>query len=439
MQSSDASSRIITTQVKPKAETALILPFSKEAFVHRYLVGQFWSLIGSNLQVSCLSLMIVMLVGRTRGLVLCGDVVAYGYLPGIFLALVTGAWLDVVDKRKVLLWCSWLGAFQASTLAIMAWGGAQHITVLEIRIMALASGFIIAVDSVNRNAIMAPMLYDQKNYATTGLIFTSLYNFGMVFGGGCAAYSVRYLGYSGSYFLDAASFIVLVIQLKRIRLPRQKLAPGLESRLNLDKIAWPKIREGIRFCWHEKGLRLSIILTGLICTFSFSYRSILRVIAEDMFRSTNADNLYSQFMTSVGIGALLGAITAIYFGRTYPKQLVVAGGIICGSSLILFSRATTPLVGTMLMFCTGFGFMSSLSTTRAAVGHIAGQEYAGRAQGLAITFFFCGVAGGSWALAHFAKRFGCPTGLLVCGIVTIAISVAMPFAPGADEIHRFKK
>lgn len=437
MQSSDASSTPAGIQSRPKAGEVLILPFSKEVFVHRYLIGQFWSLIGSNLQISCLSLMIVMRLGKVQGLVLCGDVAACAYLPGIFLALIVGAWLDVVDKRKVLLWCSWLGALQATTLAIMALDGARHITVLEIWIMAFASGLITSVDAVNRNAIMAPMLYDQKNYATTGLIFTSLYNFAMVFGGGCAAYAVRYLGYSGSYLLDALSFVALVIQLRKISLPRQKLAPGLESGLNLDKIAWPKIREGILFCWHEQGLRLSIILTGLICTFSFSYRSILRVIAEEMFGG--GDILYSQFMTSVGIGALLGAFLAIYFGKMYPKQLVVIGGIICGTSLILFSRSTTPLTGTVLMFCTGFGFMSSLSTTRAAVGHIAGHKYAGRAQGLAITFFFCGVAGGSWALAHFAKHFGCPFGLLICGIITILISLIMPFMPGANEIHRFEK
>ena len=179
------------------------------------------------------------------------------------------------------------------------------------------------------------------------------------------------------------------------------------------------------------------MLTALMCLFGFSYNSILRVVAEEMFGGT--DSLYSRFMLVNGLGCLAGAAVAIAGSSRYPKLIFIAGGLISGTSMIAFSQSKDPFWGTVLIWIMGFGLMSGLSTTRSAVGHIAGPKFAGRAQGVAITFFFGGMGLDSSALGHFAKHMGCPLGLLVCGISVIVISVAMPFMPGADEIHRFEK
>ncbi len=413
------------------------VPLKEEVYAIRYLFGQFWSLIGNNLQFASMASMIVVLLGRVQGLAVCGDIIAYNYLPGALLAIAIGAWLDGADKKKVLMWTSWLGAIQAIVFAYVARDGGTHVSVLEIRVLCIIGGFITAVDAVNRNSIMAPMLLDRSNYQRVGTIFTSLYNFAMIFGGGLAAAAVSHLGYSGSYALNAASFLVLIAMLKWIKLPGEVPTKHAEAGIGKIKRAKVRICEGISLCWKEKGLRLSIMLTGLMCLFGFSYNSILRVIAEEMFGGTDA--LYSRFMLVNGFGCLAGAIVAVAGSTRYPKHIFIGGGLISGVSMIIFSASKDPFWGTVLMGIMGFGLMSGLSTTRSAVGHIAGPEFAGRAQGVAITIFFGGMALGSSALGHFAKHMGCPLGLLICGIGVVAISAAMPFMPGASEIHRFKK
>ena len=411
-------------------------PFLRESEVIKYLFGQFWSLAGTYLQSSSLGLMIIYLLGKENGVAVCGDVIAFGYLPGFFLSGIAGIWLDTMDKRKVLMWTSSLGALQAITLAYCARGNLRFITVPEIKILAIVGGFILAVDSVNRNGIIRSLLFDRHNAQKAGAILGSLYNFSMILGGGMAALSIHYLGYSGTYIVNACGFIVLFIIMAIVKLP-SATTPQSVSTVKLMLTMWSRIKDGAKYTFGEPGLRIAIILTGLFCLFGYSYNAILRVIVEEMFKGGN--ELYSTFMKCTGLGALLGSALVIFLGSKCPKTLIVTGGLCMGGGLVAFGHSTNIHAGMAIMFVVGYGFMSCIMTTRSAVGHIASIEYAARAQGFALMIFLGAVGMGSSALGHFAKHFGCPLTLEICGSIVIVLCIITPLLPGINEITHYKK
>ncbi|MDB5259049.1 MAG: permease [Candidatus Taylorbacteria bacterium] len=407
------------------------LPLFKEPNILGYLGGQLISLSGSTLQISVISLMIVAIVGKELAPAIIGDVIAAGYLPGVFLAIFAGIWLDTVNMLKVLKATSVLGAIQGFTLAYLAMGDVHSISILQLKGLSIFLGFVNAIDAVARNGVQSHILVDRRNTQKAATLFTSLYIFAQVIGGGMAAFLISHIGYASTYAINGISYLVLILTLGRIKYIRRK-ASG----------PWPKtpnwkesIREGAKHTFCEPGIRICIILTALLCIFGFSYNALLPIIAKGpMFNGGN--ELYSQFAAWAGIGSLLACGITLIFGKKL-RMLVVSGNLILGTNLVLLAKTSDAHAAKIIMFFIGLGCMLSLITTRTAITHIAAEtakHCAARVQGFTITIFFGGMMIGSYAAGHIAKAYGCPVVLMFCGIAVIAIALVTPIMPGADEI-----
>ena len=187
------------------------------------------------------------------------------------------------------------------------------------------------------------------------------------------------------------------------------------------------------YIFSEPGIRLSIILTGLICTFGFLYLPMLSVIARDMFHG-NAIT-FSYFAAASGLGSFFGAFVILKFNDIIPhRTLVICGITLLGASLLTLSFMTYFFAGIVCIFLAGFGFMTSFSSVRSSIIHLARQDLVGIVMGITFTFFYGGMMLGAFSSGFFANLYGCPAVLMTGGIIMLAIGLTVPYLSGIKYI-----
>ena len=379
------------------------------------------------LQTAVISLLILEIVGKVGAPFWVGVVWALDLAPGCLFAPFAGLLLDRFDKRKVLIVTGLFGVAQASIFVFLTY--THQINVLEICILALCMGIVNAIDGPGRNVIIKDAVENQYNVRQASKMFTSLYNLAQILGPGLAGFMILYIGFPFTFTLNGLSFVVLIVALLNMHLP-SKIA-SVES--NQKMKVWALIGQGYTYVFSEPGIRLSIILTGLICTFGFFYIPILSVIARDMFHGSPIT--FSYFAAASGLGSFLGALVILKFNNIIPhKTLVICGITLLGASLLALSFLTHFYLAIVCIFLAGFGFMTSFSSVRSSIIHLARQDLVGIVMGITFTFFYGGMMLGAFSAGFFANIYGCSPVLVVGGIIMILIGLSVPYLSGVNDL-----
>ncbi len=392
-----------------------------------YLGGQLLSLTGTMLQTAVLSLLILEIVGKVGAPFWVGLVWALDLAPGFLFAPFAGILLDRFDKRKVLIVTGIFGVLQAFIFVFLTY--THQITVIEICVLALCMGMVNAVDGPGRNVIIKDAVENQYNVRQASKMFSSLYNLAQILGPGLAGFMILYLGFPITFIINGLSFVALIVALLNMHLPSKVISTEPNQKIKI----WALISRGYMYIFSEPGIRLSIILTGLICTFGFLYLPMLSVIARDMFHG-NAIT-FSYFAAASGLGSFFGAFVILKFNDIIPhRTLVICGITLLGASLLTLSFMTYFFAGIVCIFLAGFGFMTSFSSVRSSIIHLARQDLVGIVMGITFTFFYGGMMLGAFSSGFFANLYGCPAVLMTGGIIMLAIGLTVPYLSGIKYI-----
>ncbi len=396
-----------------------------------YLGTQLFSLTGMMLRSSVLSLFIIEAVGIRNAPTLVGTVWALNVLPGAFLGVFAGMFVDRYDKRDILRITAVLGIIQALALAFITSGNPREVAIWKIFAVMGFTGFTNMIDGIGRNAIIKDAILHHHNERLGSIMFNSLYTFAMVLGNGIAGYLVLSIGYSNSFILNGASFLVLIFGLSKLNFDHRN---GTRS---VHKPGWKGVMhsaaEGARYTFTEPGIRICILVAAAITVFGFAYNVLMSVIAKQMYFGGPKE--YSYLAAIAGMGSLIGSIVAIAWSGRAPTKFVVAGCLIAGICQIVAAQTTSIHFGALAFFGSGFGFMLAFLPIRGAVMHIVDRRLVGIVLGITFMFFYGGMMVSSFASGYIAKHYGCPAVLTGCGLALIALSIATPFLPGIDEIE----
>ncbi|MDR3557940.1 MAG: MFS transporter [Candidatus Pacebacteria bacterium] len=394
-----------------------------------YFGTQVISLTGLMMRTSILALLLIEIVGPTRAPFWIGLVASLNLIPGTFLSIFVGFFLDVYDKRRVLQITAFLGILQACGFAYLAYRhpDLRSIPLSGIVFIAAFSGLTNAVDGLCRNAIIKDALVNRYNDRIGATMFASLYTVAMIVGSGLAGYSVIYIGYANSFILNALSYIVLIFGLHMMNFDHH-----VRTHKNL-KGMMQKIRHGMIYTFKGLGLRLCIILAVVITIFGYSYNVILPIIAKEMFNGGPKE--YSYLAAIAGAGSLLGSLCAIFWSERRPVKFIVTGTFIIGLAHLGFVQMTDIHEGAIFLFLCGFGFMAGFAPIRGAIYHLAKKRRIGIVLGVLFTFFYGGMAlssfGSGWLVGHFGSR----AVLMCCGIALVITASLIPFLPGIKELE----
>lgn len=307
-----------------------------------YWTGQTVSTFGSAMTTVALPLLIFQL---TRSALNLSFTVAASVAPYLLFGLLVGAWVDRVDRRRVMI-----GTDLGRALAIASIPVAAAVGLLSVwwiyAVAFLSSTLTIWFDAANFAAV--PSLVATDALVRANAQIQASYSVARVVGPACAGALLAVLALPQLLWLDAASFLVSVGSLllvgvsfnptphKRAGAPGGAERPAGATTTPAATSIWQDIGEGLRTVMGHPVLRS---ITALLLLINFILPSVSAQLV--LFAANVLGTTVSQIgflYASASVGTVLIAFLAPRMGRRVPLgQLALAGVGVEGLAILAIS------------------------------------------------------------------------------------------------------
>lgn len=371
-----------------------------------YLSGQAVSLTGTWMQRLGQEWLVLELTGSGTWL---GIVAALQFLPLLVLAPWGGLIADRVDKRRLIIATQVLAGLLALGLGIVTAAGA--VEVWMVCALALGLGVVTALDHPARQSFVVEMVGpdDVQNAVT---LHSILVNAARAVGPAIAGLLIALVGIAAAFFVNAASYIVVVVALTAME------PSGLQRGMRAVRRAG-QLREGFRYVWRTPVLRASLLLLSVAGMFAYEFVVTLPVFARFVLHG-DARTL-GLLNTAFGVGAVVGGLATARFGTPTLRGLLRSGALF-GALLLATSLAPGLDVALVCLAFTGAASIRFIATGNSLLQIHAGDEYRGRVMSLWSVAFFGTTPIGAPIVGWVSEVAGPRAGLALGGIATLAVT-----------------
>jgi predicted MFS family arabinose efflux permease len=228
---------------------------------------------------------------------------------------------------------------------------------------------------------------------------------------------IAWLGIAGAFFLNAASFIPVIIALLLMSVA-PIAARSREPVIN-------SLKEGFRFIRGHRMVTGLLVLAGAVSIFSMPYMVLMPIFARDIL-NVGAKGL-GYLVSSVGFGALIGALVVSSLGDfKWKGKLLLAGNLTFCTMLMLFSFSRYAPVSMVLLVVAGWGTMTSMALMNTLIQTATPNELRGRVMSVYVLMFMGMAPLGSLQAGLVAHWLGAPAavriGAIVCAFAALLIS-----------------
>jgi MFS family permease len=236
--------------------------------------------------------------------------------------------------------------------------------------MALINGTFNAVGLPAWQAFIGDLL--ELEQLKEGIALNSMqFNLSRVIGPALGGFSIGIFGIAGSYYLNAISYVAVIIPLILIR-PRQRV------RISRQQGIWQDLREGLSFARKRPSLQVILLLQFIIAFLVFPYIILLPIFARDIFH-IGAPGL-GVLNSASGIGALLGAILLVALSQRLERGrfLLVILCVLGGFAGLAFAIVNVLNVAILLLIALGACTVMTMTTTNTALQLLTPENMRGR-------------------------------------------------------------
>jgi MFS family permease len=279
----------------------------------RYYTGQVVSVSGNWMQIVAETWLVIKL---TNSGVAVGIASALQFLPMLVLGAYGGVIADRFDKRRILLITQPLMAIPAITLwALVAGGAVQAWMVIAL---IFTRGLVTAFDNPARQSFVSELVGPDQvvNAISLNGVMVST---SRIVGPAIAAGIIATVGVGPCFLVNAATFGVMVIVLRRLEI--SQLRPVARSAK-----ARGQIRDVLRVVRSRADLWVPLALMAVVGTFSYNFLVVLPLLAK--FTWHGGATTYAALLGAMAVGSVAGGLTSAHRGRVSPALLVGAAGLL---------------------------------------------------------------------------------------------------------------
>jgi MFS family permease len=385
-----------------------------------FFSGQLISLVGTWMQSVAQSWLVYKLTGS--GLLL-GAVGFASQIPVFLVAPIGGITADRANRKHVVIATQTASMLLAFVLAGLTLSG--KIQVWHIFVLASLLGVVNAFDIPGRQSFLVDMV-GKEDLMNAIALNSSMFNGARVIGPAVAGILVAKLGEGWCFFVNAVSYIAVIIGLLMmdVHAPAKasKHTPALEH-----------IIEGFQFVSRTAPIRALLLLLGLVSITGMPYVVLMPIFADRILRSGGqglASLLGSTdlgamrlgiLMGATGVGAMLGALTLAM--RSGVKGLGRWITVCCagfGLSLTLFAFSKSFWLSVVLLLPAGYFIMLQMACSNTLIQVMVPDALRGRAMAV-YSMMFMGMAPiGALLGGALADRLGAPTTVAIGGLASVA-------------------
>jgi MFS family permease len=238
---------------------------------------------------------------------------------------------------------------------------------------------------------------------------SSAFNVTRVLGPAVAGVLIGKLGVGMCFLLNGISFLAVIAALFAIRVPPYRPTA-------LPPSTWAHIREGLAYVRHDRRMLTIVVNIAVLSVLGYPFLVLMPVVARDVLGRGAME--FGWMSSSVGLGALSGALMLAAFARRLPKGRVLrAAAMAFGVVLALYAASRSLPLVLVLLAMTGFAMIVSNATTNTLLQTLTPDRMRGRTMSV-FTLAFVGMGPiGAFQAGYFADRFGAPATMVVGGVI----------------------
>jgi MFS family permease len=312
-----------------------------------FYTGQTISLTGSWMQSVAFSWLVLVLTNSSFYLGLVG---ALQTLPVLLFSFLGGVVADHTSKLKLLFITQAALMLLALVLGLLVEFNVVQVWMLCV--LVFLSGTAMAFDIPVRQAFIVDLV-GKPDLPNAIALNSTLFNATRVAGPAVGGVIIAAVGMANCFFLNAASFLAVLLALVLMQLPP---AP---------KAAWKPVfhawKELLDYLLERRELKLILMLMTAVAVLAMPYYVLLPILARDTLGV--GPRGFGVLMAMSGMGAFAGGLTlARRLQRRPPMPSFLAGQALFLVGLLGLGLCRNYYLALAFVSVSGFGMVTQLST-----------------------------------------------------------------------------
>jgi MFS family permease len=384
----------------------------------KFFSGQTISSLGNAVTLFAFPLLVYKLTGSALNL---GLTTAVAFLPYLLFGLPLGAWVDRVDRRRLMIATDLLRAAVIGTIPLLS--ALDVLSIWHVYAAAfLASTLGIAFDAAQFAAI--PSLVGTADLVTANGRIQASYSAAAVLGPPIAGFLVARTSAELTLTVDAASFVVSALSILLIRHTFNTSDPSRQTTSIRRDIV-----EGLRYVLGHPVLRNLSLMMALVNFLGSSTYAQLVLFAKQRFTAT--DQQVSWLFSAGSAGVIVLSLAAGPFRRRYPFSRVALTALVLEGSLTTVFAVVHSYWLALPIWATvnGVGILFNINTGSLRQA-IVPNHLLGRVVSIAGVLAWSAIPLGTLTCGWLIDRTGNVAAVYAAiGLLTATIAIAFSFTP----------
>jgi MFS family permease len=387
-----------------------------------FLAGVFISNVGTWMQVTSLGWLVLRLTGSAGLLGLASFV---GSAPALVLTLYAGALADSIDQRRLLLVTQIGLAIFAGILAVLV--QVDAILFWQVLVLAGLAGIANALAGPAFQAII-PALVERDALGNAIALNSAQFNLARIVGPAIAGVLIGIAGEAPSFWLNAASFIAVMVALIAIRMPTEQSIERARAGL------WANLGEGFAYVRGRKPLLALLVLAMAPAVFILPYLTLMPLFANELGIGAAGLGLLTA---SVGVGALAGAMAVALRRRAGANGRTLAIGLsLMSLTVAIFALSRIELLTCAALAVLGASQVAYYTSTNTLIQLLSPGRLRGRIMSIYVLTSIGISPIGSLLAGGVAEVIGAPVTLAAGGVLTVlALLLVAWWYPELWQLH----
>jgi MFS family permease len=374
-----------------------------------FFVGQLISVAGTWVNATALAVLVLRL---TDSGVALGVQSALLFLPVLLFGVLGGTFADRFDKRRILLWANVGYAVLAGLLFVLV--ATDVVQMWMVYSISALNGLLYAIEPPTRQSFYAELVGEQHITNAVSLnsaVFTGT----RVLGGAIAGTMIQAFGLWSPFFLDAVSYVAVIVALLAMRVDELHLHRRAEREPGL-------ARAGIRYVLGSPELRIPLLVMLAVYLFTFNFSVLVPLHAHRTFDGSAQQ--IGLLYAALGLGAFVGAIAMANRQPTPSLRRLGIFSIAFGATMAISGVVPVFWLAMVAMVPVGYASMLFAITANSTLQRFTRPDMRGRVMALYTTIFLGSTAIGGPVTGWAAERWGAPAAFVACGSVAVVAGAA---------------
>jgi MFS family permease len=373
----------------------------------RFFVGQLVSLTGNWMQMVAEIWLVLTLTGSG---VAVGVTTALQFVPMLFFGAWGGLLADRLPKRRLMLVTQTLHMIVPLTLFGLALGGAVQLWMVFA--LVFLRGAVNAVDYPTRQSFVIELVGSDRVVNAVSLNSVLVHSARIV-GPAMAGVLIATVGTYPCFLANAASFVFMIGMLATLdtgALRPAKAAPRQPG----------AVRAALRYVRRTPELAIPLALMGMVGTLGFNFQAVLPLLARLSF--DGGPFAYAALVSSMGLGAVIGALANGSRGKVSPALLV---GASAGFGVLSLAAATAPSLALEAVALVPLGAASVIfgASINSALQLASEPSMRGRVMALYSVVFLGSTPIGAPIAGYLSEAFDPRVALVMAGVAGLVAAL----------------